>query len=177
MGLLFTIAAGPRRSSHSQARVPRDSWPYFTASDSRLSQPGESGPRIYIPQEQGGPVIKPRHWVPFSSPPVSRRAAMEVFDPASTRALLKAVRVRVILWLTVSLSVCLCVEPCLGLMTRYLFFDWKLQSCPYGAPSLTRGRVCHFLKSEIQSRNIHIQPYLTGNTLRLRYKAQPVNAV
>jgi hypothetical protein len=30
--------------------------PYFTFSDSRLSQPGEPGPHIYIPQEQGGPV-------------------------------------------------------------------------------------------------------------------------
>jgi hypothetical protein len=27
----------------------------------------------------------PRQWVPFSAPPTSRRAAVEVFDPASTR--------------------------------------------------------------------------------------------
>jgi hypothetical protein len=33
------------------------SLPYFTVSDSRRPQPGGSGPRIYIPQEQGGPVI------------------------------------------------------------------------------------------------------------------------
>jgi hypothetical protein len=26
MGLSFTIAAGPRQRSHSQVRVPRDSW-------------------------------------------------------------------------------------------------------------------------------------------------------
>jgi hypothetical protein len=58
-GLLFTIAAGPRQRSHSQVRVPRDSWPYFTVSDSRLPQPGGPGPRIYIPQEQEGPVIPP----------------------------------------------------------------------------------------------------------------------
>jgi hypothetical protein len=32
---------------------------YFTVSDLRFSQPGESGPCIYIPQEQGGPVIPP----------------------------------------------------------------------------------------------------------------------
>jgi hypothetical protein len=56
MGLLFTTAAGPRQRIHSRVRVPRDSRTYFTASDSRL---------------------------PFSSPPTSRRAAMEVFDPAS----------------------------------------------------------------------------------------------
>jgi hypothetical protein len=55
-GLLFTIAAGPRQRIHSRVRVPWDSWPYFTVSDSRL---------------------------PFSSPPTTRRAT--VFGPASTR--------------------------------------------------------------------------------------------
>jgi hypothetical protein len=56
MGLSFTTAAGARQRSHS--RVPWDSWPYFTVSDSRL---------------------------PFSSPPTTRRVTVEVFDPASTR--------------------------------------------------------------------------------------------
>jgi hypothetical protein len=46
-----------RQCSHSQVWFPRDSRPHFTVSDSRLSQPGWPGPRIYIPQEQGGPVI------------------------------------------------------------------------------------------------------------------------
>jgi hypothetical protein len=36
MGPLFTIAAGPCQCSHSWIRVPWDSWPYFTVSDSRL---------------------------------------------------------------------------------------------------------------------------------------------
>jgi hypothetical protein len=36
-------------------------WPHFTASDSRLPQPGRPGPCIYIPQERSGPVISPRH--------------------------------------------------------------------------------------------------------------------
>jgi hypothetical protein len=35
-GLSFTIAAGPRQRSHSRVRVPWDSRPYFTVSDSRL---------------------------------------------------------------------------------------------------------------------------------------------
>jgi hypothetical protein len=48
MGLSFTIAAGPRQRSHSQVRTPRDSWSHFTASDSRLPQPGGPGPRIYM---------------------------------------------------------------------------------------------------------------------------------
>jgi hypothetical protein len=34
MGLSFTIAAGSRQGSHFQIRVPRDSWQYFTVSDS-----------------------------------------------------------------------------------------------------------------------------------------------
>jgi hypothetical protein len=56
----FSIAAGPRQVSHSRVRVPWDSRSYFTLSDSRL---------------------------PFSSPPTTRRATVEVFDPASTREL------------------------------------------------------------------------------------------
>jgi hypothetical protein len=58
MGLSFTIAAGPRQRSHSRVRVPWFSRPYFTVSDSRP---------------------------PFSSPITTRRATVEVFDPASTR--------------------------------------------------------------------------------------------
>jgi hypothetical protein len=57
-GLSFTIAAGPRQRSHSRVRIPWDSRPYFTFSDSRL---------------------------PFSSPPTIRRVTVEVFDSASTR--------------------------------------------------------------------------------------------
>jgi hypothetical protein len=55
MGLLFTIAAGPRQHSHSRVRVPRDSLSYFIVSDSRLPQPGGPGPHIYITQKQGDP--------------------------------------------------------------------------------------------------------------------------
>jgi hypothetical protein len=70
-GLSFTIAAGPRQRSHCRIRVLRNSWPHFTVSDSRLPQPGGPGPRIYIAQWHGGPVIAP------SLPTV------EVVEPAS----------------------------------------------------------------------------------------------
>jgi hypothetical protein len=36
-GLPFTIGIGPRQRSHSWVRVPWDTWPYFTLSDSRIS--------------------------------------------------------------------------------------------------------------------------------------------
>jgi hypothetical protein len=85
MGLSFTIAAGPRQRSHSQVRVPRDSWPYFTVSDSRRPQPGGPSPRIYIAQEQGGLVIPPSTRFFFSLLPTTRRTTVEVFDPASAR--------------------------------------------------------------------------------------------
>jgi hypothetical protein len=54
MGLSFTIIDGPRQRSHSQVQVPRESWTYFSVLVSRLLQPGGPGPRIYIPQEEGG---------------------------------------------------------------------------------------------------------------------------
>jgi hypothetical protein len=65
MRLSFTIAAGPRQRSHSQVRFSRNSWPHFTVPDSRLLQRGGPDPRIYIPQEQGGPVIPLGTGFPF----------------------------------------------------------------------------------------------------------------
>jgi hypothetical protein len=41
-------------------------------------------PYLY-PPGTGWPSYNPRHWVPFSSPPTTRRAAVEVFELASTR--------------------------------------------------------------------------------------------
>jgi hypothetical protein len=63
MGLSFTFAAGPRQRSQPQARIPRNSLPYFTVSDSRLPHPGGPDPHIYIPQEQGNPVIPRVHTI------------------------------------------------------------------------------------------------------------------
>jgi hypothetical protein len=40
----------------------------------RLPHPGGPGTRIYIPQEQSGPIKPPGHWVPFTSPLATRRA-------------------------------------------------------------------------------------------------------
>jgi hypothetical protein len=43
-------------------------------------------PYLY-PTWTGWPSYTPRHWVPFSPPPTTRRATVEVFEPASTRGL------------------------------------------------------------------------------------------
>jgi hypothetical protein len=81
MGLPFTIAAGPRQRSHSQVRVPRDSWPHFTVSDSILSACKAMSPYLY-PPGTWWLVYTLRHWVSFSSLPTTRRATVEVFEPA-----------------------------------------------------------------------------------------------
>jgi hypothetical protein len=56
-GLSFTTSAGTRQRSHSRVRVPWDSRPYFIVSDPKL---------------------------PFLLPPTTRRATVEVFNPAFT---------------------------------------------------------------------------------------------
>jgi hypothetical protein len=80
-GLSFTISAGLLQCSHSWVRVTWDWWPHFTVSDWRLPQPGWPGPHIYIPPEQGGPVIPPGTGLPSCH--VQLKATVEVFEPAS----------------------------------------------------------------------------------------------
>jgi hypothetical protein len=46
-----------------------------------------SSPYLYPPGTVW-PSYTSRHWVPVSSPPTTRRARVEVFDPASTRKVL-----------------------------------------------------------------------------------------
>jgi hypothetical protein len=77
-GSVFYNCCCLRQRSHSQARVPRGSWPPFTVSDLRLPQPGGPGPCIYIPREQGGPVIPPGTGFlpPYAWPTVSRTCSI-----------------------------------------------------------------------------------------------------
>jgi hypothetical protein len=44
---------------------PTGLWSYFTLSDPRHHRPGGPGPHIYIPNEQGSPVISPGTGFPF----------------------------------------------------------------------------------------------------------------
>jgi hypothetical protein len=65
MCLSFIIAAGPRQRSYSQVRVPRNSWPHFTFSNSRLSQAGGPGPHIYFPRNRAVRLYPPGTGFPF----------------------------------------------------------------------------------------------------------------
>jgi hypothetical protein len=58
MVLSFAIAASPCSAVilRSESRGTHD---HILSSDSRLRQPGGPGPTIYIPQEQGDPIIPP----------------------------------------------------------------------------------------------------------------------
>jgi hypothetical protein len=71
----------------SRVLVPRDSGPYFAVSHSRLPLTWSARfPYLYTPRT-GWPSYTPKHWVPFSSPPATHRATVEVLEPASTRTL------------------------------------------------------------------------------------------
>jgi hypothetical protein len=76
--LLVQLLLGLCQNSHSRVEVPQNSRPILP-SHLRLPQPGGPGPRIYIPQEQGGLVIPPGTGLPLLSPLTTRRTMVEVF--------------------------------------------------------------------------------------------------
>jgi hypothetical protein len=75
MGLSFIVAASPRKRSHFRFRVPRDWWPYFSVSDSRLPQPGAPSPRNRVAH------LTPRQWVLFFSPPTLAKLRWKYSNP------------------------------------------------------------------------------------------------
>jgi hypothetical protein len=113
MSLSFTIAAGLRQRIHSRVRVPWYFRPYFTVSDSRL---------------------------PFLSPPTTRRATVELFDPAST---LKSQSQSQSYVTTDGQSATLFwfQAPIWGLRPDF-YTVWLLWVCWCGVLYLTRERVC-----------------------------------
>jgi hypothetical protein len=123
MGLSFTIAAGPRKCSHSHIRVSRDSWPHFTVSGSKFPQPGGPRSRIYFPQEHSGPVITPGNGFPFRR--LLRLARSQSHIATDDQPVSKS-------W---------CRAPS-GAYDHIFITVWHLLSCFREASSLTRGRVC-----------------------------------
>jgi hypothetical protein len=99
---------------------------------------------IYISQEQGGTDIPPDTGFPFCH--LIRFAGLWwrysiLFHLSSVKV---KVKVKVTLRLMVSQSVCLGVEPKYGTFDQRFFFFLKVTILSFiGAPSLTRGRVCH----------------------------------
>jgi hypothetical protein len=74
----------PRQRSQSRIRVHWDSWPYFTASNSRPSQRRGPDPLIYIPQEENHPVVLgwwPRYvysaWTAWKTPHTTIHSVVE----------------------------------------------------------------------------------------------------
>jgi hypothetical protein len=82
-GVSFTIVVGPCQCSHSRVWVLRDSWPYFTVSDSGIPPTWRARSLYLYPPGTGWPSCSPRQWVPILSPPETCRAMVEVFEPAS----------------------------------------------------------------------------------------------
>jgi hypothetical protein len=65
---------------------PQDLWPIFYCLRFETPPTWRARSPYLYPPGTGLPSYTPRHWVPFSSPPTSRRATVEVFEPASMRS-------------------------------------------------------------------------------------------
>jgi hypothetical protein len=63
----------------------RGTYDHILLSQIRDRPTWRARPPYLYPPGIGLPVYTSRHWVPFSSPPTTRRATVEVVDPASTR--------------------------------------------------------------------------------------------
>jgi hypothetical protein len=116
----------------------------------RVSQSRRSGPRIYIPQGQGGPVIAPVTGLPFRR--LLRVAGIRWrYSNSSSNGSVSS-EVKVILRPAVTRPVSSGIRPSSGIRDQFffLFHGICLQTfvfisllC-YGAPSVMRGKVCHF---------------------------------
>jgi hypothetical protein len=82
--LSFTVAAGPLQRSHSRSES-RGTDEHILLSQIRDSPNLEVQVPVFISPRNSESQLYPHHWVPFSSPPTTRRAAVEAFESASTR--------------------------------------------------------------------------------------------
>jgi hypothetical protein len=88
MCLSFTVAADLASAVilRSESHGTHD---HILLSQIRDSPNLEGEVLVFISLRNRVPSYDPRHWVPFSSPPKTRRATVEVFDHTSTRARMK----------------------------------------------------------------------------------------
>jgi hypothetical protein len=121
-----TIASRPCQSNHTWAEVPQNSWPYLTVSSETPPTWRARFPYIYPPGTEM-PSYTPGHRVPFLSPLTTRGDyGGSILSRPHTGLIITSVSVSVTLQLTVSQSASLGVGPNLGLLTRDIFFLWKL---------------------------------------------------
>jgi hypothetical protein len=116
MGLSLQLLLALASAVILRSRVPRDSWPYITVSDSRLPTPGGPGPCIYIPQEQGDQFIPPN---------TGFHSESESYVTTEGQ----------------SASLSWNKESFWGLWPDFWYCQSFVGLC--GALSLTRGRICH----------------------------------
>jgi hypothetical protein len=161
--LPFTFAAGPRQRSQSWVRDPRDSLPYFSVSDSRLSQPRGPGPRIYIPQEHGGLVIPPGTGFPFRR--LLRLAGLRWrYSKPPPRGVRQ---VNITLWLTVRQSDIYC-----SLTVKVLLFWGALSDKRTGLYFVYATGPRHRSYSRVRVP-WYSWPYFTVSDLRLPFSSSP----
>jgi hypothetical protein len=83
-GLSFTIAAGPRQQSFSDASTTGLMTMFCCLRFETTPTWRARSPYLYS-SGTGWPGYITGCWVPFSLPPTTRRATVEVLEPASTR--------------------------------------------------------------------------------------------
>jgi hypothetical protein len=84
VGLSFTIAVGFASAVLPDASLAGVLTVFYCLRFETPPTWRARSPYLY-PPGTGWPSYTPRHWFPFSSPPTTRRATVEVFEPASTR--------------------------------------------------------------------------------------------
>jgi hypothetical protein len=118
----------------------------------RLLQLGGPAPRIYVPQEQGGPVIPPDSGFPFRRVLRLTELRWRYCNPPPHWKTLKfwaEIKVEVKLRPIVCRPVQLGVKHASGTRDQFFFlleiFFRQLRVSYFVAPFLTRGRVCNLL--------------------------------
>jgi hypothetical protein len=165
MGLSFAIAAGPHQRYHSQVGVPRDSWPHFIVSDSRLPQPGGPGPCFYIPQENGGLGISFFFGASYDSQGHGVNIRPRLYTVFFFLTQLSQSKIQLCYDRRFSRPVCLGIKHPSGAYDQNFLTVRQLQACWCGALSLRRGRVCRLPdsinsnKSLVCMHNLHFTSY------------------